>query len=152
MIFHNLSGYDSHLFVKCLNVNGGGQIDCIPNIEEKYIRFSKSIYNDENKFKYKIVFIDSFEFMWTSLDKLIKNINENQFKHTRKHLAQAVKTVNSRWEKVFILMTTLTVLIKNNFHQKKHFIQSWTTVKFQMKAMNMHKSLEICWYENYEIF
>jgi len=29
-------------------VNGGSQIDCIPNAEEKYISFSKSIYDDGN--------------------------------------------------------------------------------------------------------
>jgi len=30
---------------------GEGDIECIPNTEEKYISFSKSIYDDENKFK-----------------------------------------------------------------------------------------------------
>ena len=29
VVFHNLSGYDSHLFIK----NLGGNIDCIPNNE-----------------------------------------------------------------------------------------------------------------------
>ena len=55
--FHHLSGYDAHLFVKNLNTMGEGNIDCIPNTEEKYISFSKCIYDDENKFKYKIRFI-----------------------------------------------------------------------------------------------
>jgi len=35
VIFHNLSGYDSHLFIKNLGKTQG-QIDCIPNNEEKY--------------------------------------------------------------------------------------------------------------------
>jgi len=65
-----------------LNVNGGSQIDCIPNAEEKYISFSKSIYDDEKKFKYKIRLIDSVKFMPTSFDKLVNNLNENQLKHT----------------------------------------------------------------------
>ena len=42
VVFHNLSGYDSHLFIK----NHGfseGNIDCIPNNEERYIRFTKKI-------------------------------------------------------------------------------------------------------------
>ena len=76
VLFHNLRGYDAHLFIKYLHVNGGdnrnGQIDCIPNADEKYINFSKSIYDDEKKFIYKIRFIDSFKFMSTSLDKLIR--------------------------------------------------------------------------------
>jgi len=81
--FHNLSGYDAHLFVKNLNMMGEGDIDCIPNTEELYISFSKCIYDDEKKFKYKIRFIDSFRFLPASLDKLAGNLEPNQFKHAR---------------------------------------------------------------------
>jgi len=77
--FHKLSGYDVHLFVKNLK----GNSDCILNNEEKYISFSRSIYGDEKKFKYKIRFIDSYKFMDSNLDKLANNQNENQFKHIR---------------------------------------------------------------------
>ena len=42
VIFHNLAGYDAHLFVKSLGKTEG-KIDCIPNNEEKYISFSKKI-------------------------------------------------------------------------------------------------------------
>ena len=38
--FHNLSGYDSHLFVKNLGCIDGN-IDCIPNNEERYISLTK---------------------------------------------------------------------------------------------------------------
>ena len=40
VIFHNLSGYDSHLFIKKLS---GGKLKCIPNNQEKHISFSKEI-------------------------------------------------------------------------------------------------------------
>ena len=40
VVFHNLSGYDGHLFIKHLGFSEG-DIDCIPNNEEKYISFSK---------------------------------------------------------------------------------------------------------------
>ena len=40
--FHNLSGYDSHLFVNNLG-KSPGEIKCIPQTEEKYISFSKTI-------------------------------------------------------------------------------------------------------------
>ena len=40
VFFHNLSGYDSHLFVTKLG-KSEGDITCIPNNEEKYISFSK---------------------------------------------------------------------------------------------------------------
>ena len=39
VLFHNLEGYDSHLFVKSL----GGEVSCIPKTDEKYISFSKYI-------------------------------------------------------------------------------------------------------------
>ena len=48
VFFHNLSGYDSHLFIKKLGVTEG-YIDCIPNNEEKYISFSKTIKTGVDK-------------------------------------------------------------------------------------------------------
>ena len=40
VVFHNLSGYDSHLFFKTLG-NSEGDISRIPNNEENYISFTK---------------------------------------------------------------------------------------------------------------
>ena len=86
VIFHNLSGYDSHLFIKNLG-KSEGKIDCIPNNEEKYISFTKEILVDkfideegeEKEVKRKIRFIDSFKFMATSLDNLVKNLPKESF-------------------------------------------------------------------------
>ena len=39
VVFHNMSGYDSHLFLKTLG-NSEGDISCIPNNEENYISFT----------------------------------------------------------------------------------------------------------------
>ena len=83
VFLHNLSGYDSHLFIKNLGVSEGN-ISCIPNNEEKYISFSKQIIVDSfaNKdgkkvdVKREIRFIDSFKFMAESLDSLVKNLTE----------------------------------------------------------------------------
>ena len=88
VIFHNLSGYDSHLFIKNLG-KSEGKIDCIPCNEEKYISFTKEIIvdkfiNEEKKeveVKRKIRFIDSFKFMATSLDSLVKNLPKESFKN-----------------------------------------------------------------------
>ena len=44
VLFHNLEGYDAHLFVKSL----GGQIGCIPKTDEKYISFSKYMTINDN--------------------------------------------------------------------------------------------------------
>ncbi|XP_073230928.1 uncharacterized protein [Porites lutea] len=42
VIFHNLQGYDAHLFIKQL-ARLEGDLSCIPSTEEKYISFSKNI-------------------------------------------------------------------------------------------------------------
>ena len=86
VVFHNLSGYDSHLFIKNLGFTDG-TIDCIPNNEEKYISFTKntvvgSYTNKEGKdkpIKHKIRFIDSFKFMSTSLESLVNNLPGDAF-------------------------------------------------------------------------
>ena len=82
VIFHNLSGYDSHLFIKNLGTTRGN-ISCIPNNEEKYISFTKRIIVDtfskdgENiDVKRDIRFIDSFRFMASSLASLVDNLDE----------------------------------------------------------------------------
>ena len=71
VIFHNLSGYDSHLFIKQLG-KSKGSINCIPNNEEKYISFSKTILPDDAEDNYKnrieVRFIDSFKFMASSIN------------------------------------------------------------------------------------
>ena len=51
MVFHNLSGYDSHLFIKKLADKNGEDIGCIPMNEEKYISISRQVIVDEYKKK-----------------------------------------------------------------------------------------------------
>ena len=46
VVFHNLSGYDSHLFIKTLG-NSEGDTSCIPNNEENYIYFTKNVIADK---------------------------------------------------------------------------------------------------------
>ena len=91
-VFHNLSGYDSHLF---LNLGKSeGDITCIPNNEEKYISFSKKIqvgsYLDKDKkeekqlIMHEIRFLDSAKFMASSLDSLVKNLGKEKLHHVRR--------------------------------------------------------------------
>ncbi|XP_065676786.1 uncharacterized protein LOC136092455 [Hydra vulgaris] len=85
VLFYNLSGYDSHLFIKKLS---GGKLSCIPNNEEKYISFSREIkvgefINKEGKtidIKREIRFLDSYRFTPSSLDALSKNLSKEQCK------------------------------------------------------------------------
>ena len=92
VFFHNLTGYDSHLFIKKLN-NTMGSIDCIPNNEENYISFSKTIKTGEYKDKkgetknktFKIIFKDSMKFLKLSVEALVNNLPEDGFNNLEKY-------------------------------------------------------------------
>ena len=82
---HNLKGYDAHLFVNALYKYGqqNKDLSCIPNNEERYISFSKTIKVDEyfckkdKKLKsvnFEIRFLDSIAFMNSSIEKLVDNL------------------------------------------------------------------------------
>ena len=75
VVFHNLQGYDAHLFIKQLS-RFPGELNCIPSTEEKYISFSKNIKVDEYMSRrtgetvsvnFEIQFIDSYKFLQTIL-------------------------------------------------------------------------------------
>ena len=80
VIFHNLRGYDSHFIMQEIgqivkdyeytNKNGKKcqmNINAIPNNMEKYMAFMLGNH---------LTFIDSFQFMGSSLEKLVKNITK----------------------------------------------------------------------------
>ena len=90
VIFHNLQGYDAHLFIKQL-AKLEGKLTCIPSTEEKYISFSKHIKVGEYKdvggnvfpVTFEIRFLDSFKFLQTSLANLVSNLSPNDFHDTK---------------------------------------------------------------------
>ena len=92
VVFHNLSNYDSHLFIKNLGFSKGN-INCIPNNDEKYISFIKEIQvgnytnkEGENKSLYHAIrFIDSFKFMAASLDSLVNNLPEDALNNVKRY-------------------------------------------------------------------
>ena len=83
VVFHNLRGYDSHFIiqemgdiVKNHKVNGKEMnINVIPNNMEKYMAFMLGEH---------LTFIDSFQFMSSSLDKLVGNLPKEALKYTSK--------------------------------------------------------------------
>ena len=87
VLFHNLEGYDAHLFVKSLGLEKG-DISCIPKTDEKYISFSKdipmeTILSEDGKTKIiclEMRFLDSIKFMSKSLDALVKTLGKDDFK------------------------------------------------------------------------
>ncbi|XP_046399973.1 uncharacterized protein LOC124166487 [Ischnura elegans] len=78
VFFHNLSGYDAHFIVPNLAYDKK-HIHCIPNSEEKYISFSKSIGNN-----FSFRFVDTFRFMASALSKLADNLPREKFIHTKR--------------------------------------------------------------------
>ena len=94
VFFHNLSGYDSHLFIKKLgSPDKKENIKCIPNNKEKYITFTKTIRtgqytNKKGEIKDKtfdIVFKDSLKFMSSSLGALVNNLPKDAFINLNKY-------------------------------------------------------------------
>ena len=71
MIFHNLKNNDSHLVFSVLH-KFNLKINVIPNGLEKYMTFFLNT---------NLVFIDSMQFMNSSLDKLVKNLSDKDFKY-----------------------------------------------------------------------
>ena len=92
VIFHNLKGYDSHFIIQQLgelvsqgkegdsDCQGQGQkpisINVIPQNSEKYMAF----YIGKH-----LAFIDSLQFMGSSLEKLASNLSEEGFIYTREY-------------------------------------------------------------------
>ncbi len=93
VMMHNLSNYDSHLFIKefgCVQ----GNLSAIPETDEKYISFSQNIKVDEyidkktgetRNVSRTLRFIDSFRFLPASLEKLSSNLETNQLINLSKH-------------------------------------------------------------------
>ena len=88
VIFHNLRGYDSHFIMQQIgeiankhgytNKKGEKQdlnINAIPNKRKKYMAFMSGNH---------LTFIDSFQFMSSSLDKLVSNLPKDDLIYTFK--------------------------------------------------------------------
>ena len=87
VIFHNFRGYDSHFIMQQIGeiakkhtyTNKKGQkvemnINAIPNNMEKYMAFMLGNH---------LVFLDSFQFMSSSLDNLVNNLPDEALKYTK---------------------------------------------------------------------
>ena len=88
VIFHNLRGYDSHFIMQEIGAivkdyeytNKDGKkcqmnINAIPNNMEKYMAFMLGNH---------LTFLDSFQFMSSSLEKLVGNLPKESLKYTSK--------------------------------------------------------------------
>lgn len=81
IFFHNLSGYDCHLFIKELG-ELPGKIKIIPKTKENYISFSKYLPLSNEEYV-QLRFTDSFKFLGTSLENLAKTMSKDDFVNLR---------------------------------------------------------------------
>ena len=78
VVFHNLRGYDSHFIMQEIG-EFDLNISVIPSNSEKYMSFT---------WGKNLVFIDSFQFMPSSLEKLSSNLSENKYTHLENELGK----------------------------------------------------------------
>ena len=101
VVFHNLRGYDSHFIIKkaydISNRLENPRIDCIPNSYEKFMSFSIGR---------SLKFIDSLQFMASSLEKLVENLYDGEDKF--KNFANMKNNSPTTWTSCAGKATTLT--------------------------------------------
>ena len=127
--FHNLQGYDSHLFIKQL-AKVSGDLSCIPSTEEKYISFSKKIKVDEyfsrkmGKLipkKFEIRFIDSFKFLQTSLANLVSNLQTSDFKNLNRVIKNNTSLLTRKGVYPYDYVTSINKLKETKLPSKVDF-------------------------------
>ena len=76
-VFHTGSTYDCHFVIKELAEEFEGQFECLGENTEKYLTVLMPIkkeLDNGKKSTYKIKFIDSFTFMFSSLSNVVDNL------------------------------------------------------------------------------
>ena len=87
-IFHSFSKYDCHMFFKNLvdKKNDKVKFDIIPKTNEEYISVTYGC----------IRFIDSYRFLSSGLDSLVKNLDEDDFKILKKEFPDKCQYLNKK--------------------------------------------------------
>ena len=161
VIFHNLSGYDTHMFIKDI-AETEGDINCIAKTEEDYISFTKTITVDtfvkdgkEIQVKRDIRFLDSFRFMPSSLSKLAGNLTRHvnlsrYFDSDKLELVKRKGVYPYDYMDGFERLSETSLPSQDDFYSKlndenisaddyKHAKQVWE--KFGMKTMRDYHNL-----------
>ena len=115
VIFHNLRGYDSHLIIKEIS-KSDVKVSVIPNGLEKCIAF----LIDTN-----LVFIDSMQFLNSSLDSLVKNLSDNDFKYLSEEISgEFLKLVKQKGVYLYEYMNSFKKFSENKLPDRCKFFSS----------------------------
>jgi hypothetical protein len=105
VFFHNLAGYDSHLFIRNLG-DSRGNVSCIPQNDEQYISFSKSVVvgtrvlqdGTEKDRTHTLRFTDTAKFMGGSLASHVENLRASgsSFPHVSKYFSEVQRDCLAR--------------------------------------------------------
>ena len=129
VIFHNLQGYDAHLFIKQL-ARLEGELNCIPSTEEKYISFSKHIKVGEYyclklgkmcPINFEIRFLDSFKFLQTSLANLVGNLQSDDFHNTKQVFKKNTDLLTRKGVYPYDYVSSLDKLFETQLPPKEEF-------------------------------
>ena len=148
VVFHNLKSYDSHLIMQELS-KFNLKIKVTPNGLEKYMSFT--INN-------KIISIDSFQFLSSSLNSLVKNLSKSDFKYLSQEFDDTVlDLVNQKGLYPYEYMNDfekfneeLPSKVKfysfltnkeTNDKEYEHVLNVWN--KFEMKTMKDYHDLNL---------
>ena len=115
VIFHNLRGYDSHLIIQEIG-KFDVKVNVIPNGLEKCVAFT--INNN-------LFFIDSMQFMNSSLYVLVKNLSDNDFKYLSEEFrVDLLKLVKQKGVYPYEYMDSLKCFLKKKLSDRCKFFSS----------------------------
>ena len=149
VVFHFLKGYDSHLIMQEIG-KFKRELNVIPNNMEKYLMFSvgteKLCYDfkakkEVMKVRHDLTFIDSFQFMSSSLENLVENLKDGgNFTHLKKEFGIHSKLLTQKgiypysfmdnWDKFDVLTKDL---------KKEHFTNDLTGDEIKEKDFDFYK-------------
>ena len=135
VIFHNLKGYGSHLIFSELH-KFNLKVDIIPNGLEKYMAFFLGR---------GLVFIDSMQFISSSLDKLVKNLVDKDFKYLVKEFgSENLKILKQKGAYPYEYMSSFKRFNEDKLCAGKYFYSSTKDKKISEdgKISGGHVSIE----------
>src|SRR6266581_2206567 len=166
VVFHNLRGYDSHLLMQKLGRFKDKKINVIPNNMEKYMSFSvastteyfdKTTKTTKTKVLHELTFIDSLQFMPSSLSNLVDNLKScgiEKFKYAKQEFKSNTEMMTRKgvypysflesWKKFKSKVKNLTIKdFKNDLTGDDISEEDFEYFKFVCKQFNI-KTLGKC--------